>query len=196
MKTVLLGSCLGMLSAGAVLADCPVAADLDKGIRFTAEAQESETIRNYGNGVLLSLYEVEGAINSHVLLGQGIYLLQSIDIEDGKPIARTRSTYAYSMQPSEMPVPTPNADWSAQYVFGDGYGYATHNVEYVFGALTKESFGECSYDMIPVDVVYQPAGDRELLHYFPELGLSYLAGHYDDDGKLDRYSYVRISAVK
>lgn len=192
MKTVLLGSCLGLLSTGAVWADCPVAADLDKGIRFTVNAQESETIRNYGDGVLLSLYEVEGATGSHVLLGQGIYLLQLMDIEDGKLLASTRSTYAYAMRPSEMPVPTPNGGWSAQYMFE---GFEAQSVEYVFGALTKQSFGECSYDMIPVDAVYQPAGDHEILHYFPELGLSYLAGYYDN-GKLERYSYVGISAVE
>ncbi|MDQ2091321.1 hypothetical protein [Marimonas arenosa] len=56
---------------------------------------------------------------------------------------------------------------------------------YDFGVAEQMRIGDCSYTMIPVEIRYDDADDDvDVLHYLPELGISYFAGGLEN-GKGD-----------
>ena len=70
--------------------------------------------------------------------------------------------------------------------------------DYSFGAIDSRDYGGCSYAMMEITIRYPNEDDplrRDVLHYLPDLGLSYLAEYHDKDGS-DVYDYIKIEPVK
>lgn len=182
------------LATQAQSADCPTADALASGIRFGLSSGETETFRRLENGLVEAKFEAPDAYVSRALLGQGIYLLELVDLVDGQPDPATRATYSYPVDPSELPLPDPAGSWAAKVAVFEGGELETEHQAYSFGTETTAGFEGCSYTMIPIEIVYGSGSDRDTLHYLPELGLAYLAAA-TYDGSTDLFSYVSITAL-
>ena len=180
----------------ALAAECPTRDTLATGIRFTLASGETETFRTTAEGLVESLFEGPEQPANRVLLGRGVYLLELIGVDSGIPDPDSRTTYSYPVKPAEMPLPEPGGRWSVTAAVLDMGELRSETQVYEFGPAATAGFGACSYEMIPVTITYpgDDSSNTDLLHYFPALGLSYLA-ESKYDGNLDRYDYIAIDPV-
>ena len=180
-------------------ADCPTAADLTTGgIAFDIDQEDTEIFRQKRPGLIESHYHYAGDTNSaaRVLLARGLYVLELVDVNDGAPDPGTRSTYSFPVAPDQLRLPD-LSDASGQ---GWSYTVAVNNIgefgqevqHYTPQPAIQKSYGDCTYDVIPVEIRYvdDPAGDRDIVYYLPALGLSYLARtiYSDSDDSFDYHS--------
>ncbi|WP_417206097.1 hypothetical protein [Antarctobacter sp.] len=188
---------MSLVLAGPTLADCPVAADLDTGIRFTVDGADTEEYRRSGPGVVESLYiSAEGA-TSRSLLAQGIYLIELVDLVDGSPDQDTRTTYAFPGRAEDLALPEPGQQVVYDLVRNSLGDLQSERQTYDFGQVGILNFGACEYEMIPIEIRYDPdeTGSVDLLYYLPGLGFSYFAGSDHADGS-DRYMYTNIEVIE
>ncbi|WP_323766613.1 hypothetical protein [Antarctobacter sp.] len=188
---------LSLVLAPPALADCPVAADLDAGIRFTVDGVDTEEYRRSGPGVVESLYiSADGAI-SRSLLAQGIYLIELVDMVDGSPDQDTRTTYAFPGRAEDLALPASGQQVVYDLAVNTLGDLRKERQTYDFGQAGILNFGACEYEMIPIEIRYDPdeSGSVDLLYYLPGLGFSYYAGSDHADGS-DRYMYSNIEVIE
>lgn len=180
-------------------AACPTAADMAGGIAFTIDGTEQETYSTFAPGVVASVYESSDGNLLRALLGKGIYLLEFADLEDGKPVPNSRTTFSHIFKPTDMPEPKANAVWVSELTKLEQGSPIRETHDHRFGDLTQITFGRCTYDMIPVEVSY---GDEletlDSYAYLPQLGFAiYLAYSHIEDGErsVENYTYSDIRAV-
>ena len=176
------------------LAECPVADDLATGIVFEVGDSDTETFLRQDDQLIYATYEDKDGIGSRVLLGQGVYLLELVDTETGNPLQGTRSTYSFPLLPGQMPQILPGSTWTVKVATLDTEGLGEEVQHYSFGTAAEASFGACTYDMIPIEILYMEDSDEptiDHLTYLPKLGISFLAAT-DYDGELERYFYHTI----
>jgi len=189
---------LGVMMAPVVaLANCPTNADMATGVRFTVDTVDTETFRAVRPGVVEAIYQSQDYAARN-LLGQGIYLLELVDLVNGDPDLNTRVTYAFAETAEDLPVPAANSTLTFKVLVSEGGSFETESQSYTMGAATAVSFGACSYDMIPIEVRYSPDEDNtvDVLHYLPELGFAYFAESRYGEGERDVFSYQTIEAVR
>jgi len=190
---------LPALLPGAVLAQtvCPTADDLDSGIRFTLATGETEIFRRHESGLIEGLFDVGSGEVLRNLLGKGVYLLEASVLKDGVIDPASRLTYSYPLPPDSLPLPQPGGGWSVSVTLLEGTALSTEAQDYRFGAATVQGFGACSYAMIPITVRYPgvEGGQRDVVHYLPDLGISYLAEYHDSETN-DIYVYTQIEAMR
>jgi hypothetical protein len=189
--------CAGLMCPVAALAQCPTVADMQTGIRFSVDHTDSETFRTLGPGLVEAIYRYEDGYSVRSLLGQGVYLLELVDLVDGAPDISTRTTYGFPQNAEDLPVPQPGASLSFDVVMNEAGSLNRDTQVYSVGSETVQVFGTCQYRMLPIEVRY-PLMDEttvDLLHYLPELGLAYLAGGTYEDGS-SVYTYHAIEAVQ
>ncbi|MBE9639466.1 hypothetical protein [Salipiger mangrovisoli] len=175
-------------------ASCPTSADLDTGIRLRGAEGASELFTRQGPALVRSVYEQDGVAVTRTLLGSGLYVLETLDLEDGAPVPETRTTFGFPMPPAAMPMPKPAGSWTVKVTVTEAGRLGTEVQSYRFGPETEITFGACTYDMIPIIQHY----DDETIDYvtwLPELGLSFLSGFSDTEGQ-ERYDYFAIEAVR
>ena len=173
--------------------------NLEVGITFKVKDNGTETFSRYADGVVAGIFRASDGYESRVLLAQGVYLLEYTDLENGQPDQSTGTTYAFPVAPTKMPPPQPLGAWNGEVGTREGDEFGKEIQSYQFGALTEISYGACTYGLITVQVHYDDEDETmDLLHYLPELGLSYLAGSDygpEDDRKSDRYTYYEVSVA-
>lgn len=194
-------SCLlPCVAAAPVGADCPSAADLSTGIRVISATGESETFTTVAPDVVASVYDDGHGYANRVLMAQGVYLLELVDLENGDVVPETRLVYGHPQGPQAFPAPAPGTTYSATVTMREGSDVWPEAQGYVFGRPSRIAIGACGYDLIEVTVTYADAEDTvETVHYLPELGVSYLAAseYTTVEGRLtDRYAYGRIEALR
>ena len=179
---------------GAAEAACPTADDMTRGIKFTSASGEYEAFHSVGADMVEGMFGLDSHQGSRTMLARGLYLVEVVAIENGKADPATRSTYSFPLPPSEMPLPVPDGGWSVTVAtFADGRIGSEKQI-YSFGQLTRQTYQACSYDMMPITIRYPDENDpqrRDVLHYLPELGISYLAEFHDRDAS-DIYDYISI----
>jgi hypothetical protein len=177
---------------------CPTAQDLDRGIILNFESGDVEVISRKSDDVLLTIFTAHEGGTSHYLLGKGFYLLQTVDIEDGRPVPHSQINYAFPVKPSDLPTPEPNLTLTQTVIANSGGSLDTEKQDYSFGPIEARTYGACSYDAIDVKIVYDyDEYWAETVTYFPALGLSYLSvNEYDESGerKLDIFQLTSLSA--
>ncbi|SNS34302.1 hypothetical protein [Antarctobacter heliothermus] len=188
---------MSLVLAIPALADCPVASDLDTGIRFTVDGTDTEEYRQSGPGVVESLYISADGATSRSLLAQGIYLIELVDMVDGSPDQDTRTTYAFPGRAEDLALPAPGQQVAYDLVMNSLGDLKQERQTYDFGQAAVINFGACEYQMIPIEIRYDPdeSGSVDLLYYLPELGFSYFAGTDHADGS-DRYMYSNIEVIE
>ncbi|MFY0635101.1 MAG: hypothetical protein JXQ91_14905 [Vannielia sp.] len=175
------------------LAACPTAADLEGGLRLDLATGETETVTRAEAGTTVSTIGAEG-FATRIRLAQGIYPLEVVQLEDGAP-SQPPTTYDYGQSP--LPAPAPGLEASLEVALSDGAGRSQRH-DYSFGSPVTWTYGACAYEVIPVTTRHFSGGEetsREVLHYLPEFGHSYLASYAEGD-TLDVYTYVSVEAVR
>ncbi|WP_425099279.1 hypothetical protein [Tropicibacter sp. S64] len=188
---------IAALWAPAVLAECPVAADLDTGIRMRTADGAYEELKTFTPGTVTSHYYENGTLDSRVLLARGLYMVEFIQARDGALDTTARDTYSYGHSPQDIPLPEVGKSLQMPVVINEG-GEISQGLD-VFEAdpETTMTFGDCTYTVLPVRMYFDPA-DREtydILHYLPDLGASYLARSFYP-GADDVYDYVAIEKME
>ncbi|SIN79408.1 hypothetical protein [Vannielia litorea] len=184
---------IGLVAAASpALAACPVAADMERGLRLgLATGEVEEVTRGTAEGETRSRFIVEGYV-SEVRLGQGVFPLEVREEENGTEVA-TPTTYRYA---TPLPAPAPGLEVSLELVVeGDETRQERH--DYSFGTPVTWTYGSCAYEVIPVRTVHFRDGtevSRDSLHYLVAFGHSYLAGYSDGESE-DVYTYVSVEAM-
>jgi len=182
---------------------CPVAADLTTGgIAFEVDQGDVEVFWQKRPGLIESHYAYGGdmANAARAMLAHGIYVLELTDLENGKVVAGSRSAYSFPMPASEMPIPedstASDSSWSWQVAYNHNGDFGSETQVYSPQPEIQKTYGACSYQVIPIELRYGSAteGDLDLLHYLPDLGISYLARTIYSDGD-DTYDYHSIRTV-
>lgn len=190
-----------ILLAGPLWAACPTIADLESGIRGTTDKGHTDTYSRLSADVIQADFSDGSGVDFRSLLGKGVYLLESIDVEKGVVDPETRTVYAFPVSPPGLPEPEPGGTYGVEVSYrfpGEDWDKERHS--YSFGAEVTGTYGACSFRMIPVTTRFSgPDEAVETLHYLPELGFAYLAQYaWTEDGKreVDDYAYVSFQAVR
>ncbi|MFK7751004.1 MAG: hypothetical protein AB8B51_00500 [Sedimentitalea sp.] len=194
--TRILTAALCLMANGALA--CPTAADMTQGVRFTLATDEVETFRLLESGIIQGDFFIDETDVLRTFIARGIYLVETYSLQNGVREAGTRFAYAYPVDVAQLPAPTPGGGWAGTVVQLEGTNLENEAHDYRFGAQTTQSYGACTYQMIPVTVLYPDdveTNQREVLHYLPELGLSYLAEFSDKDYD-EVYSYTQIEVIQ
>lgn len=188
---------VGIAAAAPAPAQCPVAADLAGGIRVHEEGPGYETFWQDTPGVVRGRYSNGETEVAQYLLGKGIYMLMVEDLDfEGKPVPGSRTIYAHEVAIAELPEPVPSSTWKAEVIVAQGGGgFSSETHLHGFAAMERVVLGGCGYDMIPIEIAYEGLGSTDVLHYLPELGISYLAEVHWDGRPADIYPYDDIEAL-
>jgi len=178
-------------------AQCPTAADMDKGVRLTDLDGYSETYRKEGAHFIRSEWTDGTSEGSRFLLLKGLYMVEYFDTTDGDVISGSRSTHAYPLKPKDAPLPVADGRWDTEVVTLDSSGMSNSRESYIYGPSTQVTIGGCTYEMLPVIGIYHDDdGYEETLNYLPELGFSYLVESRTKGADAERYTYVRIETLE
>lgn len=180
--------------AGAARAACPTGADISAGIRFNTVDGEFETFRRLDNGLIQAYYGLDSHIGSRTLLARGIYLLEVVEMENGNADPTTRTTYSFPMPHDELPEPEPGVTWEVRAATYANGRIDSERQVYEFGTLSEKDYGGCRYAVQPITIFYPGENDpdrRDVIHYLPEFGISYLAEFHDRETNAI-YEYTSI----
>ncbi|MDQ2095214.1 hypothetical protein [Rhodalgimonas zhirmunskyi] len=197
MKPICYLATLGLMASAppALAGTCPTRDDLDRsGIHFDVADGAYEVFRTHTDGILSSLYfEGEDAAPLRVLLAQGIYLLETADMDTrtGTPDPASRVTYAFPMAAPKMPLPTPGGAFSVSAAVMENGDIRREDQTYTFGPETQIIFGPCTYKAIEIKITYPGEDSSDTLTYLPDLGLAYLSSA-TYDGNTETYTYLAV----
>ncbi|MEL6681683.1 MAG: hypothetical protein AAFQ09_03450 [Pseudomonadota bacterium] len=188
---MIIRACLFAVMASPALADCPTSADLATGIKATLSDGTIEEYRAFRPGLVEIISRLEDGVTTRTLLGQGIYVIELADLENGQIVPDTRITASYPMNADAMPLPEPDGKWSVAVGMRDAGGFFQEKQSHRWGELTQATYQGCTYTMLPGQLVYTGDGYRydEEIHYLPELGISLLISFSEDGAVPDKYSY-------
>lgn len=188
-------ACALALVAAPALAECPMPSDMDGyGIRFSATSGDTETFQRMADGSIESTVEAPEGTITKAILTKGMYLTRIFDLEDGKAVNDVRYTYPTALD--NLPEPFPNGAFKLTIEGRDDQGDFTSTEIYQFGEVEVLFLGTCALVMIPVDMTYGESDDRDVFHYLPDFGVSYLAASYDADGRMTDYSYDSVMGLR
>lgn len=181
------------LLAGPALADCPRPSDMaGNGVRFSASTGDVETFVRYVDGSVESTVESETKPTVRAVLAKGMYLTRIFDLVDGKAENETR--YSYPTALDNLPEPFPDGALTLTVEGFDGTDRFKSTETYTFGPASVLTIGTCAFAMIPVALSY--GQEREIYHYLPEYGLSYLAESIAPDGAKTDYRYDTVMGLR
>ena len=175
------------------LAQCPTADDLARGILFTGAEGETELFTSGDGDTILARFRSPEGLESDAVLARGVYLMDLVS-HPGAP-EETRSLYAFPLLTRELPLPTPGGSFEIAAEVSVGDHAATELQSYSFGPAGEARYGDCAYEVIPVEITYSTLqGTVETYHYLPALGISYFAAVSSEMGD-HTYPYIRIEAL-
>lgn len=188
---------IAALWAPMALAECPVAADLETGIRITTAEGDYEELKSFTPGTVVSHYYAKGALDSRVLLARGLYMIEFIPALEGALETGERDTYSYDYSPDKVPLPVVGKSLELPLVINES-GTISEGLD-VFEADPEidVTYGDCSYRVLPIRQYFN-VNDREtydILHYLPDLGISYLARSFFPSGQ-EVHEYVTIEKME
>jgi hypothetical protein len=185
-----------VLISGPALADCPVKADLQTGIRLYDLDGNYELFQRHNEHIIKGAWVEGGVASAGYLLNGGLYLLDVHELESDTPVPLTRTTYAFPVHPADAPLPLPGGQWDVEVLVTEGGHFSTEGQHYAFGAPEWVNLGACDYRVIPVTVSYNNSNERDVLHYLPALGISYLSEIHEGDKLLDHFTYQSLENSK
>ena len=189
---------LTLLAASPALADCPVAADLQNGVRVTETTGTTNLFTAQANGrVQNDGATPDGYLYRNVLV-QGTHLAELGDTDGSDYLPGTRRTVTYPVADSAMPLPQPNTSATYETTIATSSGSYPETQDQRWGAMTTLPIGECTYDMVPGKITYTNSDYVvfEGLHYLPALQLALLHSYQIQGDAPDVYEAALIEAVQ
>ncbi|MBQ2262677.1 MAG: hypothetical protein II336_15065 [Loktanella sp.] len=175
---------------------CPVADDLQTGIRLTADDGAVETYVAQTPDIVELTITYDDGYADQSLLAHGVYLLEVTALQDGQPQPGTQTTYVYPVKPEAMPVPAAGDVWRTRAIVDS---VNDDKISAQWDEPIQMTYGTCSYTVLPGEITYAGIGYRQTegLHYLPELGLAYLT-RFETDSRddVDEYTVISITAVE
>jgi hypothetical protein len=172
--------------------ECPTGDDLTSGIRIFETNGRVETYTSGPRDTVVKTILDENGDGSENVLAQGIYMVATQDILDGRKQPGTRATYTYSLKSGELPEPVSGLRWTVEVVSFDADGLFAKEHVIQFGETTRLGLGDCIYDMIPIEVTYMK--NKEVLYFLPELGFAPVVSWGLGIG-LERFTFTGIEAI-
>ncbi|MCF2905421.1 hypothetical protein L0666_10505 [Octadecabacter sp. CECT 8868] len=187
-----------LLAAAPALADCPVAADLETGIRVTESDGTTNTFRLIDDGIVQNDGVATDGYTYRNLLAQGTHLIGLSDTENGNDIPDTVRTMTYAFAPAGMPIPEASSSRSYQTTVTSPTSVYPETQTQAWGAMTTLTIGDCTYDMIPGKLTYTNTDYvvYEGLYYLPDVGLGLLHSYQIQGDPVDRYQAIKIEALQ
>ena len=178
-----------------ILAECPVATDLETGIGLTLQDDTVEIYRLFRPGVIEVSTDRDDGTVGKTLLGQGVYVISYYDTQNGTLVSGSRTNISFPTSPKDMPLPVPLATGSFTTVMLSSGGFSKEQLTIKWGPLSEAIYGDCTYDMIPGTLTYNSENydHQEVVHYLPELGFGSLYSYFDDD--MDEPDVVPVIAI-
>ncbi|MEC7763056.1 MAG: hypothetical protein VX874_14230 [Pseudomonadota bacterium] len=181
------------LLAAPALAECPRPDDMaGNGVRFTSSTGDVETFARYADGTIESTVESETGPTVRAVLAKGVYLTRIFDLVDGT--AQNETVYTYPTPLANLPEPFPQGALTMIVEGNDGQGKFKSEESYTFGPASILTIGSCTFAMIPVELSY--GQERDIFHYLPEYGLSYLAESIAQDGTRTDYRFETVMGLR
>ena len=175
-----------LLSASAAHAACPTAADLKTGIVAMTDDGQVEVHKIAAKDMIqVDIRYNDGTDDGAVMqFGHGIYLRNSIPIEDGVLQISAQEKFASDATLREWAEPEPTTVW---YNNRDDGGAASS------GPIYALRIGDCTYDSFDISMHFPDEPNYvEIYAYVPSLGIGLLT-NIIEDGERDRYRYVSIA---
>jgi len=184
------------LWTGPALAECPTADDLSgAGITMTHADGASDFLIAGEPGTGRAIVRFPHGFGGNNVYARGVHLLQLMDVWDGAPDLESLRLFDYGMAPTDLPEPTPGLSWEADYQVTSGPDTAPERQVQSWGALEERRFGDCTYQVIPGEIVYSyiDGSHTEGMLYFPDLGVSFLTSW--QDGSMARPDIFVLEAL-
>ncbi|PWJ20480.1 hypothetical protein [Jannaschia seohaensis] len=187
---------LAFLLVPSVAAGCPVAGDIETGIRIVYQDGTEEIFRRVTPGEVEVRYDDNGTPHRD-MLGHGLYLLRSGPVSGGA--AEDVLTVDYGHAPADLPRPAPGLTvrFDTTERFGDD-PTAVHE-SYTAGAATDVTVGDCLLRAFEVKLLREqstgPIG-VERVRYFPDLGFGHVSGVSDPGAPMESFALTKIEAMR
>lgn len=182
-----------LLGAPGIALSCPTGADLAHGIAVSFQDGNVEIYRALKNGMVRATGGPTGTEDYQMDLAYGFYLLNSQNVENGRPDADSLQTTNFPMSIEGIPNPTPSMRWQVDVTLTDPGGTTNETQTFATGSSRMQQFGNCSYQVLDAIIHYD--GENQVvdgLVYLPELGFGYLAWYQDEFGERTEYPVVQI----
>ena len=159
------------------MADCPIADDLSDGIQFTlAGGKETDVYRHGSRGVIEMYTTYADGLTERTLLGEGVYMLEVVNTNDGQPDPASRVTFDFQQPPQAMANPKPHMRIKLDLETRVGTDAPTtqETLTVQWGAISEVTYGSCIYRRIPGTFQYEHSGNSAILYryFLPDLGIS------------------------
>jgi hypothetical protein len=158
----------------AAAADCPVAADLDHGIRFTANGgADVEDQMRQGKAVRFLYTGTDGRVGGTVAFG--LYQTATWTVKSSGGLDPDNwARYVFSLPATGFPDPSAGGVTTLTVETTDANTSWTEQIRYEFGAPRPVTIGGCGYTGIAVDIFYLASDPiwHERRLYLSELGTS------------------------
>lgn len=207
MKQTIMAAVLA-LAPVPVLADCPVAGDLERGIWVTLGDESASHFKATANG--LSTETIHGGGTPFVLEVQdGLHILREFDLKDGAPDPDTIKVYSYTLPGGGFPPPVENtrheipvsvAPTQADLAKDPNAQPSQEIYKLEYGAQFTLQIARCSYDSQIVTILYDtPGADgwTSRLNLLPDLGIAIVSATGEKGRFYDTfYQAVAISTTR
>jgi len=179
-------------------AACVTSADLETGIRATAEDGETEVFRTIDTNLVENLVDLGDGLVVHYLMVHGLYIIDVYDRENGEILTDTRVVTVHGTDRDALPLPKPKMEWAATVAVRDSLGVVAEEQTYRWGDATTVSFGDCSYQGIAGTIRYETEDNWfvEDVVYLSNVGITLINALTDPvDGRVEFPPYVSLAAV-
>jgi hypothetical protein len=171
------------------LAECPVAADMDRGVRVTFDNGDTTELRRL-DGVLIEVTERYSwdAQSLRYRADWGLYARDEVGVSPGgADIPESAIRFDY---PVALPEPAADAaPWGGVRQYEE-FGFDPRNEGWQVGfrAMAPVEIGGCSYQSVAVGIRLR-AGEADqkdqFSYYLPELGAGFIVAWVDSGGRQD-----------
>ena len=188
---------LAMTVAQGAWAACPIAGDLDDGIRMTFADGETRVFRSRKDGTVEVTGKGGPGSSFRDVLARGVYLVSSSDMGTGAPTDPFE--VVYQGDPGDLPAPAEGPPLRLDVVErADGEDVRVIH-EFDWTARGKVDVGGCAYRALDGVLRVSERGALvavEHVRYLPELGFGYLTATGASPSDLDPTPAVAIEAPR
>lgn len=181
------------------LADCPVPADMDQGVRLISSTGTVDTFMRLDD-IQMRQRSVDGEYSAQSITAYGLYPLSNVQIELGEVVESTEMLFSYPVEIEDMPQPAPDfqhellSKWQVSTFDGDREGPL--DIRYEFGPLVQGQTGGCDVEQIGVTLHYRTTKHREFYTYLPAFGLAYNTGYQGEGEDVLTIQFTAFEAVE